>query len=71
MNFDIRIPIGLMFSILGALLFFYGLFSGPEIYARSLGLNVNVAWGAVLLVFGSVMLALSWRAARRTSRIGS
>lgn len=65
MNFDIRIPIGSMFGILGALLLGYGLISGPEIYARSLGINVNIAWGAVLIVFAGVMLALSWRAARR------
>ena len=68
MSFDIRIPIGSMFGILGALLFVYGLISGPEIYARSLGLNVNVLWGAVLLAFAATMLALSWRRARRERR---
>ena len=56
MNFDIRIPIGSMFSILGALLVVYGIASDPELYRRSLGLNVNLWWGAVLLVFGGAML---------------
>jgi hypothetical protein len=64
MNFDIRLPIGALFAILGGLLLGYGLLSGPELYARSLGINVNVVWGAVLLVFGGLMLALSWRATR-------
>ena len=67
MNFDIRLPIGAMFSILGALLFGYGFISDSAIYERSLGINVNVVWGAVLLVFGFTMLALAWfgsRAAR-------
>ncbi len=55
---DIRTPIGLMFGILGALLVAYGLVADSGIYARSLGINVNLWWGAVLLAFGLVMLAL-------------
>lgn len=64
MNFDIRIPIGSMFSILGAVLVVYGIASDPELYRRSLGLNVNLWWGAVLLVFGGVMLWFGVRANR-------
>lgn len=62
MNFDIRLPIGLMFGLLGVLLLGFGLLSDPEIYRRSLGINVNLIWGAVLLVFGASMLWLSHRA---------
>lgn len=69
MGLDIRIPIGSLFVILGALLAGYGLLSGPAIYQRSLGINVNLWWGGVLLVFGLAMLALAWRAA--SSRAGS
>ena len=59
MGLDIRTPIGLMFSIFGVLLLGYGLLTrGSEIYQRSLGFNVNLEWGAVLLVFGGVMLWL-------------
>lgn len=58
MGLDIRTPIGLMFAILGALLLVWGLVSPSSLYARSLGLNVNAAWGTVLLVFGGVMLWL-------------
>ena len=32
---------------------------------KSLGIDVNLWWGVVLLVFGLGMLALAWRAARR------
>ena len=47
---DIRIPIGLMFAILGPILVVFGLVSGPEIYERhSLGVNVNLWWGFVLV----------------------
>ena len=66
MGLDIRIPIGLMFALLGVLLAGYGAFSDRAIYARSLGMNVNLVWGLVLLVFGIVMLVL----ARRTPRGG-
>ena len=64
MNFDIRIPIGSMFSILGVLLIVYGISSDPEIYRRSLGINVNLWWGAVLFVFGGLMLWFGVRANR-------
>lgn len=65
MGLDIRIPIGSLFVLLGGLLAGYGLFSNPAIYRRSLGIDINLWWGVVLLVFGFAMLALGWRAARR------
>ena len=65
MGLDIRTPIGLLFSLLGALLVAYGLFSSPALYARSLGINVNLWWGGVLLLFGVVMLVLGRLGARR------
>ena len=64
MNLDLRLPIGLMFSIFGVMLTVFGLVSGEAIYARSLGINVNLWWGLVLLGFGLVMLGLALRAAR-------
>jgi len=64
MGLDIRWPIGLMFSLVGAIMVIYGLItaSDAEIYKRSLGINVNLIWGLVLLVFGATMLTLAWRA---------
>ena len=61
MGLDIRLPIGLLFSVIGLLLVAIGAFSDREIYQRSLGLNVNLAWGVVLLVFGAIMLILGKR----------
>ncbi len=63
MGLDIRMPIGLMFSIFGGLLMIYGLVSDKAIYERSLGFNMNIWWGLALLVFGGVMLYLSRRGA--------
>jgi hypothetical protein len=62
MGLDIRLPIGLLFSVIGILLVGFGAFSDKTIYQRSLGFNVNLAWGAVLLVFGLVMVILGRRA---------
>ena len=56
MRFDLRLPIGILFTIYGVLLAAYGLLGNKEQYARSLGMNVNLAWGIVMLVFGVLML---------------
>ena len=68
MSLDIRTPIGLMFAIIGLILAVFGLVDPSAIYARSLGYNVNLCWGCVLLVFGLVMLLLAHRAKRRATR---
>jgi hypothetical protein len=61
MGLDIRLPIGLLFSLIGLLLVGFGAFSDNAIYQRSLGFNVNLAWGAVLLVFGVIMVIFGRR----------
>ena len=63
MNFDIRLPIGLLFGVLGLILTGFGLFTGAEatIYARSLGHNINLQWGLVMVLFAAIMLVLAWR----------
>ncbi|XHR27268.1 MAG: hypothetical protein ACFUZC_15125 [Chthoniobacteraceae bacterium] len=58
MNLDIRFPIGMMFSIIGTLMALHGYFSradGP-MYQCSLGININLIWGLVLVLFGGTML---------------
>ena len=64
MKLDVRLPIGMMFTLLGALLVVYGLVSDRAIYARSLGIDVNLWWGLVLLAFGLVMLTFALRSRR-------
>jgi membrane-bound ClpP family serine protease len=56
---DLRIPIGGMFTIFGIVLIVYGLVSDPAMYQRSLGINVNLWWGIVLLLFGATMMWLA------------
>jgi hypothetical protein len=62
MGLDIRLPIGMLFTIFGIMLIVFGLFSNPSLYAQSLGININLVWGIVLLLFGAVMLFLGGRA---------
>lgn len=61
MNFDLRLPLGVMFAVYGLLLTIFGLATdGNEIYAtHSLGININLRWGLVLLLFGTTMLGLA------------
>ncbi len=61
MGLDIRLPIGMMFSLLGALLAVYGLATGgdADMYKSSLAININLWWGLVLFVFGAIMLGFA------------
>jgi hypothetical protein len=54
MGLDIRWPIGFMFTLIGILLTGYGVFKSAD--SVSLGLNINMIWGIVLLLFGAAML---------------
>ena len=57
---DIRYPIGGLFSALGLLIGGYGIATlGDARYERLDGLNVNLWWGVVMLVFGLLCLALA------------
>jgi hypothetical protein len=56
MGLDIRIPLGLLFLLTGGIMAVYGLFTrGSEIYQKSLGINLNLEWGALMLLFGLIM----------------
>jgi len=61
MQLDIRLPIGLMFSLLGAILTIYGAITASDKKALepSLGININLWWGLFILLFGVVMLLLA------------
>ena len=67
MSLDLRIPMGLMFTMVGAILTAFGLATrdNAELYARSLGVDANLWWGMVLLVFGIAMLTLGRRGQKR------
>ncbi len=60
---DIRIPIGLMFTIVGVLISVFGFFtmSNTGMYHKSLGINVNIIMGILMLIFGLIMLFFAFR----------
>lgn len=59
MGLDIRLPIGMMFAFVGLLLSIYG--AVRPMMSQSVGININLTWGVVLLVFGAVMILLGRR----------
>lgn len=61
MGLDIKIPIGLMFSLLGLILTILGLVTSGDtaMYEQSLGYNINLISGIVMLLFGLFMLFTS------------
>ena len=65
---DIRLPMGLMFSIIGLIIAVYGAMTGgnPMYAEHSLGININLWWGSVMLLFGLAMLALSRMAGKKS-----
>lgn len=71
MSLDLRIPMGLMFTFVGIILTVFGIAtnSNAELYARSLGINANLWWGIVLLVFGQVMFQMGRRSQKRLAKL--
>jgi hypothetical protein len=68
MNLDLRIPMGLMFSIVGAIMTLFGFFTrGSVIYERSAGMNINLIWGLVMLAFGLMMFLLGRASDKRVT----
>lgn len=63
---DLRIPIGGLFTGLGILIAGYGIATNGNstLYERSLGVNINLWWGLVMLVVGVILLALGSRATK-------
>ena len=55
MGLDLRIPIGLMFILLGPILLVTGLVNGTEI---------NTWTGGAMSLFGALMLLFAWLGAR-------
>ena len=69
MTLDLRIPMGLLFLLVGCILAVLGAVThGSAIYARSASLDINLVWGVIMLVFGAVMFVLGRRSDRRARR---
>lgn len=68
MSLDLRIPMGLMFLIVGVIMSLFGFFTrGSAIYERSAGMNINLIWGLIMLAFGLIMFLLGRASDRRAA----
>jgi hypothetical protein len=63
MGLDIRIPLGLIFLLIGGLMSVYGLITrnSAVIYEKSMGINLNLTWGLIMFVFGLIMFLVGRR----------
>jgi hypothetical protein len=63
MGLDIRIPLGLIFLLIGGLMSAYGFFTrnSAAIYEKSMGINLNLTWGLIMFFFGLVMYLVGRR----------
>ena len=63
MFYDLRISMGMLFTLIGAVLTAFGLAtrSNADVYAKSLGIDADFWWGLVLLVFGIAALVMGRR----------
>jgi len=62
MGLDIRIPLGLIFLIIGGMMTTYGLLTrASAIYEKSLGVNLNLGWGILMFLFGLFMFLIGRR----------
>ncbi|HEY0759003.1 MAG TPA: hypothetical protein VGD59_07100 [Acidisarcina sp.] len=65
MNLDLRVPMGMMFAIVGLILTVQGVLTrGSSMYDQSVGVNINLDWGIVMLIFGVLMYLLGRRGQR-------
>ena len=62
MGLDIRIPLGLIFLIIGGMMALFGVFThGDALYERSLGIDLNLVWGGIMFAFGAIMFLIGRR----------
>lgn len=53
---DLRLPLGILLTFYGVLLTLYGLITDPEVYNKSLRININLLWGLVLFTSGGFLI---------------
>ena len=71
MRLDLRVPMGLMFTLTGLILTVFGAATNGDaaLYAKSLGINANLWWGLVMLVFGLTMFILGQRGQKKQASL--
>jgi hypothetical protein len=65
---DLKLPIGWLLSAYGVLLGVYGLVTKKGMYAKSLGFNLNLVWGILMLAIGGGFLLTAFLKKGKTGR---
>lgn len=61
MNLDIRMPLGVLFLIIGILLAGYGISCDPLTHhGQHPVLNIDLWWGLTMAAFGLVNVIIAW-----------
>jgi len=57
MGLDIRIPLGLVFLLIGGIMGVFGLFTQGDaaLYQKSLGMDINLVWGSIMFACGAIL----------------
>ena len=63
---DLRIPIAIIFILLGAILAVYGLVAPQDAVPVDLGIRVNLMWGVLMCLFGMGLGSLALFSRSRT-----
>jgi hypothetical protein len=73
MKLDLRVPMGMFFTLIGTILTAFGLSTRtrPDFYAKSLGIDMNLWWGIALLAFGITLLTLGRHAQAQIEKAAS
>ncbi|MBK5293733.1 MAG: hypothetical protein JJE04_18900 [Acidobacteriia bacterium] len=66
MGLDIRKPIGLLLLAIGLQLALYGFLGDASSYTKSMGMNINLVWGAVLACVGGAFLVAGFWGSRKS-----
>ena len=67
--FDLRLPLGWLFLIVGSLLIIAGFVVQPVASdGHPVTMNINIGWGVVLLFFGAICLIAAWNHARQLAQ---
>ncbi len=64
MGIDIKLPIGIFFSILGFVVMLSGILKKGEVLEK-LGFNFNLYWGIFIFIFGVIMVTLHFMFKRK------
>ena len=57
MGLDIRIPLGLVFLLIGGIMGVFGIYThgNTALYQKSLGMDINLDWGGIMFALGAIM----------------